>query len=204
MSDVGKREATTRTAARDRFLAVLREFAVWEVRRDRNRWKRGAERTLRGSVAILEHRAFGILSTQLVDERARFLPFAPNRVLTIVVVGQRRVDVCEGNVRMGLDDLVWAHTQMFDLACDQADLDVRVENDGATPGVVDVRGESSGCIYGEVCNRSHHRQCSYLVLQGNSVRRGAGEIDPFKMGGQFERRVEPVARRTGARQKGGT
>jgi hypothetical protein len=66
----------------------------------------------------------------------------------VEVIGQRRVYVGQRQVRVRLDDLVGGHAQVFDLAGDLADFDVRTEDDRATRRFVDVRRGDTSCFHG--------------------------------------------------------
>jgi hypothetical protein len=90
------------------------------------------------SPGCLAAQAARIPGAQLCDESSCFAPFAADRILMIVVVRERRVNVGKTQVRMGFYDLVRRHSEVFGLARDLTDLDVGAIDDRPFAGNVDV------------------------------------------------------------------
>lgn len=85
------------------------------------------------------------LGAKRICQHLRGLPFRANRVLMIVVVGERSVNRGEREMRMRVDDLVRRHPQMLDFARDLADFDVGTGNDGVPARGVDIPAPGYRC-----------------------------------------------------------
>lgn len=173
----GSSKAKRSDARSERFRAVLGEFAAWEKRGDRRKSLVCVEwhRRLRGELGA---EARGVAGAKLGYESARFLPLGVNRNLVIVVIGERRMDIRQSEVRVGFHDLVWRHAELLGLTRDEADLDVGAGDHWTPAGGVNVCRDFLG--------GTHHHQSKvarppsvsshFLEARLEVVSRGARKI----------------------------
>jgi len=90
-----------------------------------------------------------VFQVKLCDESTCLQPLAADRLLVVVVVRERCVNIGQAQMGMCLHDLVRRHRQVLHLARDLTDFDIGARYDRAPTGVVDMRGERSGGFHGE-------------------------------------------------------
>lgn len=141
-------------------------------------------------------RPIGMLLLKPRNQRLCFPPLASNHVRVGVVVRERGVDVCEGQVGMRLHNLVGRHAPAFHFARNLTHLDVGTSDDRAAHGVVDMR-----CVL-----FSGHALCSWhstpqsersdtgqgSVRDNGCHRNSARQIGRWLQGGtELEQRASP-------------